>query len=302
MMSRKGQNMKDIFKKISSCVILFLMLITLQLNVFATDIDYECLQPAYTPSKNENYNYRDYVLDKYDIKIIVHDDNSFNITETITANFKQKKHGIIRSIPLSNTVTREDGSTSKNKPRITNVSVNSIYTTSKENGNYEIKIGSPDYTISGLQTYIIKYRYILGKDHTKDYDELYYNIIGNEWDTAIGNITFSIAMPKDFDSSQIGFSSGAEGSTENDNVEYTVNGNIITGKYNGILDAEEALTIRCELPEGYFTSKVTAFDIMNYVISFGSIICLFIAIIIWFIFGKDEKTIETVEFLSSRRF
>ena len=57
-------------------------------------------------------------------------------------------------------------------------------------------------------------------DHLKDYDELYYNIIGSEWDTVIGNITFTITMPKDFDSSKLGFSSGSTGSTDNSNIKY----------------------------------------------------------------------------------
>ena len=66
------------------------------------------------------------------------------------------------------------------------------------------------------------------------YDEFYFNLIGPEWDTAIGNITFTIEMPKEFDSSKLGFSSGLKGSTENGNVVYSVSDNIIKGKYNGI--------------------------------------------------------------------
>ena len=35
--------------------------------------------------------------------------------------------------------------------------------------------------------------------------KIYYNIIGNEWDTVIGNVTLSITMPKEFDSSNINY-------------------------------------------------------------------------------------------------
>ena len=158
-----------------------------------------------TPSKNGMYSSYDYVIDKYDINIIVNENNTLDITEDITAYFNVAKHGIFRTIPLRNTITRLDGTTSKNRAQITNLSVNKEYTTSRENGNYKIQIGSANKTVTGEQNYIIKYTYNLGKDPVKDYDELYYNIIGDDWDTVIGNITFTITMPKEFDASKLGF-------------------------------------------------------------------------------------------------
>ena len=59
-----------------------------------------------TPSKNSEYSSYDYVIDSYDIKIIVNENNTFDVTETITAYFNKAKHGIIRSIPLKNDITR----------------------------------------------------------------------------------------------------------------------------------------------------------------------------------------------------
>lgn len=59
-----------------------------------------------TPSKVSDYSYYDYVLDKYDINIKVNEDNTFDVVETITAYFKKPKHGIFRTIPLTNKITR----------------------------------------------------------------------------------------------------------------------------------------------------------------------------------------------------
>lgn len=249
-----------------------------------------------TPSKNYQYSSYDYVIDNYDINIIVNENNTFDITETITAYFNVSKHGIVRNIPLKNTITRLDGTSSTNRTQVTNVSVDNKYTTSKENGNYKLQIGSANRTLTGKQKYIIKYTYNLGKDSMKDYDELYYNIIGNEWDTVIGNITFSITMPKDFDSNKLGFSSGNIGSTDNSKIKYNVTGNKITGNYNGILGVGQALTVRCELPEGYFVGAGLNINIMNYVLFLIPIIFLVIAILLWYKFGRDDQVIETVEF------
>ena len=152
-----------------------------------------------TPSKNSLYASRDYVIDKYDINIIVNENNTFDITETITAYFNVSKHGIFRTIPLKNTIVRLDGTTSTNRTQVSNISVDNEFKKIRKNGNYKLQIGSKDHTLIGEQKYVIKYTYNLGKDPMNNYDELYYNIIGNEWDTVIGNITFSITMPKDFD-------------------------------------------------------------------------------------------------------
>lgn len=249
-----------------------------------------------TPSQNNQYKSHDYVIDKYDINIVVNDNNTFDISETITAYFKVPKHGIFRIIPLKNSITRLDGTTSTNRAQITNVSVNSEYTLSKENGNYKLKIGNADRVLVGEQKYVIKYTYNLGKDPIKSYDELYYNIVGNEWDTVIGNITFKITMPKDFDSSKLGFSSGANGSTENNKVKYNIVGNTITGSYNGILGVGEALTVRCELPEGYFVGAQLNKSIMDYIMFIIPVAFLVISILLWFKYGRDDQVIETVEF------
>ena len=257
---------------------------------------------ALTPSKNHQYSSYEYVIDKYDINIIVNENNTFDITETITAYFNVSKHGISRAIPLKNKITRLDGTTSANHTQVTNVSVDNEYKASRKNGNYKLKIGSADRTLTGEQTYVIKYTYNLGKDPVKDYDELYYNIIGNEWDTVIGNITFTITMPKEFDSSKLGFSSGTKGSTDNSKVNYNVSGNKITGSYNGILKVNEALTIRCELPEGYFVGAGLALNLINYIMFLIPIIFLVIAILLWYKFGRDDQVVETVEFYPPQGF
>lgn len=255
-----------------------------------------------TPSKNTKYSTYDYVIDKYDINIIVNENNTLDITETITAYFNIPKHGIFRTIPLKNTITRLDGTTSKNRTQVTNLSVDNEYTTSRENGNYKIKIGSEDSTLTGEKTYVIKYTYNLGKDHVKDYDELYYNIIGDEWDTVIGNINFTITMPKDFDSSKLGFSSGEKGSTDNSKIKYNVSENKITGSYDGILGVNEALTVRCELDEGYFVGAGLSINVMDYIFFLFPILFLGISIVIWYKFGRDDKVVETVEFYPPEGF
>lgn len=257
-----------------------------------------CTSHQYTIAKSaENIKVDNgYAIDKYDIDIKVNENNKLDITETITAFFNESRHGIYRTIPLKNTITRLDGTTSTNRTQITNLEVDNEYTVSRENGNIKIKIGSPNYTVTGEQKYTIKYTYNLGKDPLSNSDELYYNIIGTEWDTSIDNVSFTITMPKNFDHSKLGFSSGVKGSTNNDDVYYYVNSNIITGRYLGTLNPGEGITVRCELPEGYFVNAGLDSEVADYIPSIVSVIFLLISILLWAIFGRDDKIIETVEY------
>ena len=255
-----------------------------------------------TPSEDSMYASYDYVIDNYDVNIVVNSNNTFDITERITAYFNVPKHGIFRTIPLSNKIVRLDGSTSTNRTQVTNLSVSDEYSTSRKDGNYKIQIGSASTTLTGKQTYTIKYTYNLGKDPVSDYDELYYNIIGNEWDTVIGNVTFNITMPKEFDSSKLGFSSGRQGSLDNSKVKYTVNGNTISGSYDGILNEGESLTVRCELPEGYFVDAGLVVNSNIYLMFIIPIAALIISFLLWFIFGRDNRVVETVEFYPPEGF
>ena len=72
----------------------------------------------------DDFYYMDYVIKAYDIHVVVNENNVFNITETITADFKSPKHGIFRKIPFRNTVKRLDGTETENMVRITNLYVN----------------------------------------------------------------------------------------------------------------------------------------------------------------------------------
>lgn len=244
---------------------------------------------------NNSYAVTDYVIDSYDINVKVNENNTFDITETITANFYVRKHGIIRTIPLENTIERLDGSRSTNRVKITNLQVNNKYSKSNSNGDLSIKIGDQDTYVTGLQKYVIKYTYDIGSDPVKDADEFYYNLIGTEWDTSISNVSFSITMPKEFDASSLGFSSGRYGYTDNESVSYSVDGNTISGIYTDTLPAGNGLTVRLTLPDNYFVGARD--NKTDYYIIIG--ICLFIvfiAFVLWLLFGKDKPVIETVEF------
>ncbi|WP_455544425.1 DUF2207 domain-containing protein [Intestinibacter sp.] len=235
------------------------------------------LQPVYA-LEEDAFAHNGYLIQNMDIQMKINEDNSFDITEEITADMQQPKHGIIRKIPTKNTVVRTDGTMSNNRAKITNVKVSEKTSTSKENGYLNLKIGDPNTTIKGLKTYTISYNYSLGKDPLKNADEFYFNIVGDQWDTSIQHVTFHIQMPKEFDDTLLGFSSGTTGSTAS-NIIYTVEGRTISGETTTVLHPYEAATIRLTLPEGYF--KYEFIDTYSIFVIALAIISIIFGIILW---------------------
>ena len=71
------------------------------------------------------------------------------------------------------------------------------------------------------------------------------------------------------------------------------------GEYKKFLQSEEVgegLTVRMELPEDYFTNEGYRVDKTMYLYFLVPSICLLLSILLWYLYGKDDNVIETVEF------
>lgn len=251
---------------------------------------------VYASSMEEDTEYTetyDYDISNYVVDVKVNEDNSMDITEKLEVYFNVPKHGIYRKLPIVNQIVRQDGSTVKNRAKVSDVTVKGHeFTTSTAGDYYEIKIGSENKTVTDYQNYTIKYHYDIGRDTGDGFDELYFNLIGTEWDTTIQCVEFSIEMPKKFDEEKLGFSVGSAGSTDSEDVYYTVSGKKIEGGYYNILEPGQGLTVRLELPEGYFVRESNWLNVKNAPMFIVPAACLLLSFILWFIFGRDDKPEE----------
>ena len=145
-----------------------------------------------------------FYIKNYDVEMQVANNKTITITETIDVFFTNSSHGIYRKIPTKNQVVRADDTTYTNYANIKNISVDNEFKTSYQNNFLIIKIGSPNELVDGDQRYTIKYEYTPSDDKLKENDELYFNIIGTEWDTHIEKASFFIEMPYSFDKENFG--------------------------------------------------------------------------------------------------
>ena len=239
-------------------------------------------------------------ITSYDVNIQVNENNTYNVTENITADFYENHHGIERFIPQQVTASRyvnEEYESKKYHILVSGIEANTPFSSETSDGYYDIRLGDPDVTVTGAQQYTLAYLYDPGDDGYDTFDDFYFNIIGTQWDVPIDNVTFTITMPKEFDTSKIGFNLGSEGTSgyNPEDLQFSVEGNVITGSVNRTMYPYEALTIRLELPNGYYVGARENTGPVNSMV-IASLVLLGIGLLLAAIFIRKKKPVQTVEF------
>jgi uncharacterized membrane protein len=141
-----------------------------------------------------------WVINSFDAQIQIQGDGRVLVTETLAVDFGfLERHGIFRDIPV-----QYEWPQGVRKIRVYELQVVSVTDASKKawkyesygNGaNVEIKIGDPDRTVTGRQTYVITYLVKGALNSFSDHDELYWNATGNEWPALISRATATVRAP-----------------------------------------------------------------------------------------------------------
>lgn len=258
-----------------------------------------------------------YIITNYDVNVSVNTDNSFIVTELITAKFDTLEaagasHGIGRYIPYNATVTRDVNGKWKDYEYAIDINImeakiletgtvaSDIY---KENGNVVILLRDNNLVNGLTRNYIIRYVYNIGYDRISAYDEFYFNLHATNWTTVVEQFTFTITMPKEFNS-ELYFYAGKYGTispageehSNDEYVNYAIENHKISGSTTKPLQAFEGLTLRFELEEGYF-SEVTKFNYSyDIIIIVISALALIIGLYIYFAKHNEKSVVSTVEF------
>ncbi len=203
-----------------------------------------------------------YYIESFDTEIFLFTDGSYNVTERIQVNFgTEQRHGIYRNIPYkykkgfkTNTVLLSDF-------EVVDENGNRYQKELNKEGDYQkIRIGSPDFTVTGRQIYIIKYHVERGMLYFDDYDELYWNVTGTEWNCYINSATATVYLPQGMSGGDVVDAhcfTGAYG-TEEKKCEFSVSGNTVKFSTTDPLGVYEGLTIGLAMPKGYIEGPSAA--------------------------------------------
>lgn len=209
-------------------MIIFLIFMAISINIF--------LFSAYAEDDG-------YYIKKMDVNVDVNDKREFKITETIDVYFNEERHGIIRSIPISTRL--EDYN-------IKDVSVEGAPYEVEDSFDMKIRIGDEDETISGDKTYKITYTIVNYNEEKPEGDYIYFNVLGDQWDTKIENFTSTITYPKEANLEKINITDGEYGSKDSKNVQYKVKNNKIYINSINTIKPNNAITVNAMLNEGAF--------------------------------------------------
>jgi hypothetical protein len=128
-----------------------------------------------------------FTISKFHSDIMIGEDSSVIVKETIDVQFHQPRHGIYREIPFK---YRDD----LGKLMTTPTKVLSVKDGSGKAWKYKvertgpiifIRIGDAKRYVDGNQTYVITYEVENVILFFKDHDELYWNVTGNYWKASI---------------------------------------------------------------------------------------------------------------------
>ena len=206
-----------------------------------------------------------YTVPKAIIDAVVHEDNSWEITEYLFVNFSEPRHGIYKYIPtaFSYGFPGADGKLEEYKYRTVVDSIDVDGRTFKVEDddtpafNKIIIIGKEDLTLTGDVKYTISYRMRYLDDRYKGEDFLCHTLWGQGWNTQVDSLYFCVAMEKGFPAGftkELNVYSGALGSKANaDSVYISINeeeNKIYGSVFN--LPANHAITLSARMPEGYW--------------------------------------------------
>ncbi len=197
-------------------------------------------------------------ISSFDVTIIVHEDASMTVEEEITVYSAGKtiKHGIVRELP-----TRYKDRWGNNYIvdfTLEIVSLNNkaaVYNIIDVFDGKHIYIGDKNIVLPpGKYTFFIRYKTNRQLGFFDTFDELYWNVTGNEWRLPIMNASAKIILPSNISEDAITAEAytGFLGAKEK-NYETTTSATIVSFKTTKPLLKGQGLTVAVTWPKGFVT-------------------------------------------------
>ena len=221
----------------------------------------------------------------YDVTVDVAENNSYDFHEHLDMYYVTAHHGIYRYLPTQG-------------QRISGIKVPGYhYDTYMQSGYEVVRIGSPDYTLTGENPYDILYNIAMYEDENTEKDMLLLNLVPTDWETDIASSKCTIKLPKEADLSKANVYSGPYGTAGNEDnavLETGADGKTITITASDI-PAHHGITLELELPQGYWQGapefgKVSIANMMMLLLGPVG------AALLWYLYGRDKHMVKTLEF------
>lgn len=239
--------------------------------------------------------------ENYQVEVVLNEDNSYLITETIQVDMRRPRHGIYRYIAQKGYSEAFDTDGGLQRiPYYADVEVtraNTVVTTENSDGFFVMRLGSESETVYGEQTYFLQYRFI-PRFQEKDFTCAFYNLLPMTWQNEIpAGSSFTFHFPKDFQHEKVNLYYGKYGSTEDASriLDLSWEGNTLKGRLNENLEFLSGVSLFADMGEGYFTEthQIPRIDMFSAIVA---VLILGLMLVLYFLFGRDEQIIPSVQY------
>ncbi len=231
-----------------------------------------------------------------DIDIVVSPSGELDITETIRVYVagEKIKRGIYRTLPKYRKLDNGD-------QKIVHYSIQSLYRNGqienyherKEKNEYAYYFGNQSIFLeSGEHTYVFRYTVKEQIGFFSDYDELYWNVVGTEWDFAIEQATATITLPKGAAIATSACYTGSKGSKENDCQIEPMNEYKVKINSQKTLPSRHGLTVVLAFEKGFVQASLLTVD--QWFLSGLFSLCFFFVVLTWWYKGRDSKKLPVI--------
>jgi hypothetical protein len=244
-----------------------------------------------------------FTINRYHSDILIHEDSSFVVQETIEVTFHRPRHGIYRELPFQ--YRGEPGHVIKTPTRVLSVKDESgkewKYRVSKKDHVIYVRIGDPKRFVKDRQSYVITYEVENAILFFDDHDELYWNVTGNDWKAPIEEASATVGLVSKSSSGNLWAAcyTGFSGSRESQ-CGYTTYENGAKFSTTKRLNAGEGFTVALGwekgliFPPSSWKKFLWAIDLReNWVFLFPPLALLYM-ILHWRRRGKDPQVRESL--------
>ncbi|HKJ74401.1 MAG TPA: DUF2207 domain-containing protein, partial [Alphaproteobacteria bacterium] len=240
------------------------------------------------------------ILD-YDSVITVNPDASLSVTESITvrAEGNQIRHGIYRDFPVEYVDERGNRhSATFDIRKVTLDDARVPYHTERRGGYVRLYIGDAKRTLApGTYTYRISYESDRQLGFYKDFDEVYWNVTGNQWAFPIDKAAATVYLPKGAAIRSVDVYTGPRGAKgTNFKIVRRSDGEVRIETVDP-MPTHYGLTVDVTFPKGYVAAPTATDNLIwflrdNAAVFAGLIglaLTLAYFIVVWLKVGRDPK-------------
>ncbi|OGW51962.1 MAG: hypothetical protein A2Y81_01200, partial [Nitrospirae bacterium RBG_13_43_8] len=245
----------------------------------------------------------DFTIRNFQSSILINEDSSFTVKETIDADFNRSRHGIYREIPFK---YRDDlGRVIRTPLEILSVT-DSVgrdrkYRVRQMGDVVNVRIGDAKTYVSGFQSYVIMYKVENALLYFDNHDELYWNVTGNYWKAPIRVASADVTLSAKKESKKLWAAcfTGIYGSRRS-NCSFTTSHNSGEFSTKTYLNPGEGLTIAFGWDKGLVSPPSSwkrffwALDLKENWIFSLPILSLTLMITLWYRRGRDPKVRQAV--------